>query len=554
MKRLYIALIPILFLFSCFEPPAKVKGKKVNNNPLYDQAFNYLDANKSDSAFLYFDKAKDLFVQQKDSLGVGKCLLNMAIISTDNGDYYGGQEISLSALPYFDKREKDQHIYIKSNLNNLGLATENLKDYNRAIIFYTEALNYITGATPEAVLKNNIANIYRKRKAYQQAINIYQSQLEKPIDEETYAMILSNLALTKWLQHPDYNAVPELLKALEMRKNQQNLLGLNASYAHLTDYYTKKKPDSALFYANLRYKNANILKRADDRLEALQKLIRLSSPSIIKSYFQTYQDLDDSVQTIRRAAKNQFALIRYETEKSKADNLVLQKDNQGKRYQIFILITCIPLLIIVGTLWYKKRKQRLELEAQNTIRNNKLKTSQKVHDVVANGLYRIMSKLDHQETLKDNPIINEIEELYEQSRDISYEKPELKNQPFNEKISETLKSFASENTRVALVGNSAALWEKVSEQAKDEIEHILQELMVNMRKHSQASDVVIKFEQVQQKINIYYTDNGIGIAGKPQPKNGLTNTGIRIDAIGGTITFDTKVEKGLKIQISFPVS
>ncbi|MBO9673510.1 MAG: ATP-binding protein [Sphingobacteriaceae bacterium] len=521
---------------------------------MYDQAFNYLDANKSDSAFLYFDKAKDLFVQQKDSLGVGKCLLNMAIISTDNGDYYGGQEISLSALPYFDKREKDQHIYIKSNLNNLGLATENLKDYNRAIIFYTEALNYITGATPEAVLKNNIANIYRKRKAYQQAINIYQSQLEKPIDEETYAMILSNLALTKWLQHPDYNAVPELLKALEMRKNQQNLLGLNASYAHLTDYYTKKKPDSALFYANLRYKNANILKRADDRLEALQKLIRLSSPSIIKSYFQTYQDLDDSVQTIRRAAKNQFALIRYETEKSKADNLVLQKDNQGKRYQIFILITCIPLLIIVGTLWYKKRKQRLELEAQNTIRNNKLKTSQKVHDVVANGLYRIMSKLDHQETLKDNPIINEIEELYEQSRDISYEKPELKNQPFNEKISETLKSFASENTRVALVGNSAALWEKVSEQAKDEIEHILQELMVNMRKHSQASDVVIKFEQVQQKINIYYTDNGIGIAGKPQPKNGLTNTGIRIDAIGGTITFDTKVEKGLKIQISFPVS
>ena len=71
---------------------------------------------------------------------------------------------------------------------------------------------------------------------------------------------------------------------------------------------------------------------------------------------------------------------------------------------------------------------------------------------------------------------------------------------------------------------------------------------------SQASDVVIRFEQAQEKINIHYTDNGVGIFGKVQPNNGLTNTGTRIEAIGGTIIFDTKVEKGLKIQISFPVS
>jgi hypothetical protein len=49
---------------------------------------------------------------------------------------------------------------------------------------------------------------------------------------------------------------------------------------------------------------------------------------------------------------------------------------------------------------------------------------------VANGLYRIMSKLDNQETLKDNPIVNEIEELYEQSRDLSYERPKSKNHDF----------------------------------------------------------------------------------------------------------------------------
>ncbi|GGE58891.1 hypothetical protein EV200_103436 [Pedobacter psychrotolerans] len=557
MKRLNITIISILLLFSCSEKSPNVKVKTKENNPIYDKAFQYAEEHKTDSAFFYFDKAKDLFLQQEDSLGVAKCLLNMAMISTDNGDYFGGQELSVNASPYFDKRIPKQHIFIKANLNNLGLAYENLKDYNQAIVFYTEALNYTTGVNAEAILKNNIANIYRKRKAYQKAIVIYQDILNQSIDSETFAKVLSNLALSKWLQNPGYNAAPELLKALAIRKKNNLLLELNASYAHLADYYTNSKPDSALFYANKRYQVAQVINRVDDRLEGLQKLIRISPPSATKQYFQSYQNLSDSIQTVRSAAKNQFAVIRYNSEKNKADFLKAQAENIEKQKDILLRnigILTLVICLILGYIFYQRRQKSLRQEKEIEVKKTELKYVKKVHDGVANGLYRIMNKLDNQEALKDNPIINEIEELYEQSRDISYERPRLKNQSFNEKISETLKSFASENTKVILVGNSAPLWEKVSEQAKDEIAHILQELMVNMGKHSQASDVVIKFEQVQQKINIYYTDNGIGIVGKPQPKNGLTNTGSRIDAIGGTITFDTKIEKGLKIQISFPVS
>jgi anti-sigma regulatory factor (Ser/Thr protein kinase)/tetratricopeptide (TPR) repeat protein len=450
-----------------------------------------------------------------------------------------------------------QHIFIKSNLNNLGFASENLKDYSQAITFYTEALNYTTGVNPEAIVKNNIANIYRKRKAYQKAISIYQSILNQPIDSETFAKVLSNLALSKWLQNPSYQAAPNLLKALAIRKKNNRLLELNASYAHLADYYTNSKSDSALFYANKRYQLAQVINRADDRLEGLQKLIRISPPSATKQYFQTYQNLSDSVQTVRSAAKNQFAVIRYNSEKNKTSFLKAQAENIEKQKDILVRnigIGALILCLLLGYFLYRKRKKSLQQEKEIEVKKTELKYVKKVHDGVANGLYRIMNKLDNQEALKDNPIINEIEELYEQSRDISYERPKSKNQPFNEKIADTLKSFASESTRVILVGNATPLWEKVSEQARDEIAHILQELMVNMDKHSLASDVVIKFEQEQQKINIYYTDNGIGISGEVQPNNGLTNTGTRIAAIGGTITFDTNVEKGLKIKISFPVS
>lgn len=550
--KLLSSLILFLFLFSCSK---KESLKKQFHNPYYNLAKKYRDNGKPDSAFRIFNQAKEFGIDNKDSLSVASSLINMAILLTNAGDYFGGQETSLEANKYLNEIDTNHHYYLGSNYNNLGIATYNLKDYNNSLRLYDSAIKFSDDSLDTHLYLNNKAKVFQEIKDYKSALKIYDQILRKTSkNEQEYARVLTNIANTKWLENPRYNPVPEFLKSLQIRKEENDLWGQNSSYAHLSDYYILKQPDTALFYAKNMYKIAQTIKSADDQLEALQKLIKLSPPKETKYFFNVYEKLSDSVQTARSAAKNQFALIRYDTEKSKADNLVLQKDNEGKRYQIIILSIGILLLTIAGTLWYKKRKQRLELEAQNTIRENKLKTSQKVHDVVANGLYRIMNKLDNQESLKDNPIVNEIEELYEQSRDLSYEKPESKNQSFNEKISELLKSFASENTRVILVGNSAPLWEKVPGQTRDEIEHILQELMVNMGKHSRASDVVIKFEQVQQKINIQYTDNGIGIAGKVQPNNGLTNTGTRIDAIGGTITFDTKVEKGLKIQISFPVS
>ena len=547
MKNSYILLFFILVVFACKK---KSSTQALVKNQNFEIAESFFFKN-NDSAFYYFNKVT---TTAQDSLQVAMAYNYMAVIQSDAGDYFGGQESLTLSLSFLNEQKQTDLACLASNYNELGLNSTYFKKYTDAINYYNLAIKFCRTEAYKLRFLNNKALAYQKSGAYSNAIDIYNEVLRKIRDKKEYARVLSNAAKTKWLQNPNYNPIADFSKALQIRYSGKDEWGQNASYAHLADYYEKKKPDSAFNYAQKMYLISTKLNSPDDRLEALQKLIKLSPAAATKQYFQKYQNIDDSLQTARSAAKNQFALIRYDTEKSKADNLVLQKDNEGKRYQIIILIIGILLLIIVGTLWYKKRKQRLELEAQNTIRDNKLKTSQKVHDVVANGLYRIMSKLDNQETLKDNPIVNEIEELYEQSRDLSYEKPKSKDQNFHEKIFNLLKSFASENTRVILVGNSVPVWEKVSEQAKDEIEHILQELMVNMGKHSQASDVVFKFEQAEQKINIYYTDNGIGIAGKPQPKNGLTKTGTRIDAIGGTITFDTKVEKGLKIQISFPVS
>lgn len=560
MKPLNFLSFLLVFLISCSEKPDAIEKKA--DNFFYDKAHEFRDQQKGDSAFVYFNKAKELFQLNKDSLGIGKCLINMGIISTDRGDYFNGQEFSLDAFSYFNKTKKENFAFLESNCNNLGLASFNLKNYPQAIDFYKQSLTYAHDSARVLVLKNNIANAYREQKEYKKALLIYEGILNQKIDNKReYARTLTNISVAKWLQNPGYNAAPELLKALYIREKQKDLWGQNSSYSHLSSYYQHTHPDSALFFARKRYPAAIKLNNADDQLDALGKLIKLSPPKEMKRYFEIYQNLDDSVQTARNAAKNQSALIRYESEKNKADNLELQKENTEKKFQIakqrgviFSVLVLVAIGAVIAVIWYRKRKQRMELESQNAIREHQLKTSKRVHDVVANGLYRVMTEIENRDDIDKGQVLDKIEDLYEKSRDISYEKPELDDQNFHQKISALLTSFATENAKVLIAGNTLALWKKVNPEVKYEVEHILQELMVNMKKHSGASNIAVRFEDGADQIKIHYTDNGVGMSDETSFKNGLRNTGNRIDAIHGEITFDIKVEKGLKIQICFPLS
>jgi len=80
----------------------------------------------------------------------------------------------------------------------------------------------------------------------------------------------------------------------------------------------------------------------------------------------------------------------------------------------------------------------------------------------------------------------------------------------------------------------------------------LQELMVNMRKHSSCSLVVIGFETYQKGIEINYSDNGIGCSELLKLKKGLQNAENRILSINGTITFETEKNKGFKAKVRIP--
>lgn len=549
MRTPLFSLVLTACLFACNSKSSIIS---VEREPDFEKAESFL-YHRNDSAFYYFNKVVS---NSKDSLQIAMSYNGMGVILSDAGDYFGSQENLLLSLSYLDEQQEKHHYCLSSDYNELGTTSLNLKNYDAAIDYYDRALKFALNEEFKLMFLNNKAVVYQKTQDFARAIAIYDSILGKgKKDEKAYAMVLSNRARTRWLQDSGYRAAPELKEALQIRINQDDYWGQNASYAHLSDYYASSHPDSALLYADKMYAVARYLNSPGDEIEALQKLILLGPSQNIRQYYKRYQYLNDSIQTARNTAKNQFALIRYDVEKNKIENLKLQKENADKKVQIIqqrLMIYGAAAAMILGVflvvVWNRKRKQQMAWK----IHEHKLKTSQKVHDVVANGLYRIMTEIEHQPIEKEH-LLDKIEDMYERSRDISYEQPEITSTDFQAEIAWLLKAFNTDTTRVVTAGNDKGLWEKVDSNVKKEVKYILQELMVNMKKHSRASYVAIRFEQSGNQVKIQYTDNGVGLPPAYSLGNGLTNTGNRIKNINGEITF-TNINKGLKIQVSFPIA
>ena len=549
-------LFVLLSLLYCTDTSNKTKtapSKNIN----YNKAGDYRDSGNYDSAFIYYSFAKNDFLKINDTLGITKSLINMAIIQTDNGDFFGGIETSLEAEKFLKKNDSITNQLKSSNYNNLALANDELENFDNAQKYYNLALNTTQDNESKYIYYNNIGNTFLGLKNYQKARENYTKALQTK-DSISYARTLNNIGRSYFLENKNANVLPYFLNSLKIRESKNDLWGLNSSYATLADYYKEKDAQKSLFYANKMYEIARKINNPDDQLEALQKIIFLENPIKSKELFKKYDLLKDSVQIERNKAKNQFALIRYETEKNKIENEKLKTEKAEKENKILrqnFLLLLLSIGIVAFYFWYKRRKKLLQLEKENEIRNTELRYSKKVHDVVANGLYQTMVEIQNKEKIEKENLLDQLENLYEKSRDISHEKTEEEVLlEYSEKLSAMLTSYSCEKTQILIAGNSENIWKPLSEKKKKELFYILQELMVNMKKHSSANLVVLKFEKNQENIFIKYTDNGIGIQNfEKKSGSGIHNMEIRIATINGVINFEKNPKGGLIVTINISI-
>lgn len=549
MKWFYSSFLFIV-LMSCSN--TDIIDAKATGDTYYHKGEDFYLKQNYDSAFVNFNKAYQEFSALENNRESAKALIFQSIIQTIKGDYFGSEESATDALKKLDDQDKTNKDLLVSIYNQIAINKEYQKDYAASINWYQLAGEKISNPYDSIVLQNNIAVSYFEAKKYDDAINILSRLHAIKYDSVIIkARVQDNLAYAKFLKDPHYHAEKELVNALQLKQEKNDLWGQNASYAHLTDYFFDKNPTEALFYAKKMLETSSKLNSADDKLVAYQKILLLETPVGSKSYFLNYQKLNDSIQVSKASAKNQFALIRYETEKQKAETAAKQNQILKQYFALSVLL----LLIISGIIWYQKRKNTLVKEKEIEVRNTQLKYSKKIHDVVANGLYHVMVKIENDPKFDKESILNSVEKMYEESRDIARDDLDnIQEKDFSGVLVDMLSSYSSDLQRVIIIGNDKLKWQKVSPHIRDEVFFVLRELMINMKKHSQAKLVSVKINKNEKFLNIQYSDNGIGIKDWSKIKtSGIKNMENRIVAMFGALNFGENTSRGLIIHITIPI-
>jgi signal transduction histidine kinase len=565
---IYILIVILLLaLQSCEKKPLKT-AQKENNRAEIDTiiavAHKHFKNGKFDSSYYYFNKAKCEAIVTNDTSRIIHSLSFMAETELKHGDYSASETTITEALQFIKNTKK--YPYGTWNIYN-ALAHNYMFnfDYKNAIKYHNKASKLKVDEIQKAISKNNIAWVYMDMQDYQKAIQILLPlTLEKEfINYEKKYIILDNLGYS-YFKLGDSKAIHYLTESLKLRKIKKDDWGLITSYMRLAEFYLEKNPSLAFKYSRLAYDKATKIKDINDRMISLTLLIKSSEGSQSKKYALDYVRINDSITKVRQIAKNQFAKLKYDSKKEKEENQTLKTQKaitelelERHKYRNLLLYFLLVIGILSTVFLYyflkalnKKEKVKTTIETENRI-------SKKLHDELANDVYSTLSFAETQDlSFIENKeiLLNNLDTIYSRTRDISKEISDLDTGiHFANGLKEMMSGFNNNTINILLNGIESINWDRIENNNKIIIYRVLQELLVNMKKHSQCSLVVITFKNITNYIQIDYSDNGIGFDfEKIKSKKGLQNLENRILAIKGTITFDTKPGKGFKSSFTIP--
>jgi len=553
-----------MFFLSCKEKTTisvQPNNLKKEASFLQQKGISGFKKNNFNSAFYYLNKSKIIFETCKDSGNIAFNLIQMAYIQQINGDYYGSKETLTEALPYI----KNDNNYIVAVNNFFGIADKELSIYDDAIFYYKEAIKDCIDSISKQYPLNNIAVVYIKQKKYDKAIAILESILNKKIlyDKQNEARFKDNLGYAYFKKGMTEKGFSLMNEGFAIRNRNDDSYGSIESNLHLAEYYAISNSKTSNQHALEAYKIATKLNSIDERLRALQLLISNNSNTESTKYAQKYIVLNDSIIKIRNNFKNKFAKIKYDSKKEKdenqklrlekAENLVALKDAENQK---IIFVAAFILLLFLLAYFKKHSDNRNRIEKIKIAYDTETRIAKDIHDELANDVFNIITYTQTQPLESENKketLIQKLDHIYSRVRGISRENNDIDTGTnYSANLKETLSTYNSDTRNIIINSIEKINWDDLDKIKKITIYRILQELMVNMKKHSEAPVVVIKFDNSQKKIFIDYTDNGKGCDQNKIIKNGLQNMENRILSTKGTITFETEPDRGFKVKISMP--
>ena len=539
-----------------------------------------------DSSFLYYFKAEKMYIELGDDINLAKTIIKKANLQFNQSDLLGSEKAASKVLKIIKNTHQSEVTYDAYNL--LGLIYNELDDFDNAMTYHNKALASIDEMIPsvfqpEATSYNNIGFVYLNKKNFRKAKDYFQKGLsEKNVSKDKpslYAMLLNNLAYTKFKLN-EKNELPDLFfKSLKIRDSLQFTVGVIASKINLSEYFMSENDTvKASQYAKQALKLSQDTNNYRDILNSLKQL-SIIEPQNAAVYSKEYILVNEKLQKSDRKIGNKFSRIEFETEEVKEKNSNLTTKNRNLLYALLSFTVFGLFLYVVKTqknknkvLIYKQRQQKanediynLMISQQSTIETGRVKekkrVAQELHDGVLGRMFGLRINLDSLNKFDDTIAVekrnnyllelkNIEQDIREISHDLSREKSELINNfvaILNDLFEDQKKTFES---KLNLSIDPAIKWDLMSNSTKINLYRIIQECLQNINKYANADTITIKFKKAENNLVLEIIDDGIGFNVNRSKKGiGLQNIRSRAHECNGTVEINSKIGEGTIIAV-----
>ncbi|HLV69944.1 MAG TPA: histidine kinase [Xanthomarina sp.] len=492
------------------------------------------------TAIKYYLKVAEILEDGGNPVHLGYLYSNIAVLlgETNNDD----KQLEYLHKSYKLLEENGDERLIATITSNLGLAYYHKKDTTNTIKWSEKALEL-------SELSNDLI---AKTQAY-------------------LALSFLERSLTKSLEYAEFS-----VKYADELKNETHQARAYYRYADVLNQVGK--PEKALNYAeqavNLAQEIGDYVTLPKATHTAAIISFSIGEKEKAADYFRAYIIIKDSISTTENTRVINEINTKYQTEKKEKQIAEQELKIQKQRSNLLLAILGGVLLISIlgGAIFYNKRKQQVKLkqlqqEKENAILNSfilgeereRKRISQDLHDGVAAMIGAAKMSL---ESIPYLPREKQLEQFSKVKDILENTHADVRHIAHNllptvlekEGLIKATSHFASEINETKLVKisvtdkNSNA--QELSPQLQLMLFRVIQELVNNIIKHSQAENAEIAFNNSPNGLQIEISDDGIGYEDINNTGNqGLYSITQRLKSIGGNFKITKRKSGGTQAKV-----
>lgn len=253
----------------------------------------------------------------------------------------------------------------------------------------------------------------------------------------------------------------------------------------------------------------------------------------------------------------------------KTRRTIYKRDENGVPIQIIGVSQDITAQVILKKKNFKLKAERRELEERqkqeifrvtiSTQEEERKRIAESLHNGIGQLLYAVKINLTHLKSTPNDSAFTMAKKTTEQllgeaikeSRRISHELTPTILEDFGlaEAVRDLCKQF---NSDIHLKCNLKILDRNIDKYIEVSVYRIIQELVINMVKHAQATEASVHIDQDKGYINVIVKDNGIGLNAKMVEERGIGLKTIlnKVRLLNGQINIESK--SGTAVTVTMP--